>query len=215
MYIFSEWLKKTKLNETKLNESGFARIRQMLVGDVDSVDEIGIITSANPNAQRISEKENDRRMEDLEKDLRGMGYGPVRVSGSYGAPEPSFVVPHISKQELLELGKNYGQHSIIHGRKIKDRHNNDVMRFEMIRCEDDGIESTRIVSLSGEDVQSRDDYFTKVKNRKFVIPFYDNPQAKTLFGKTKGKLDTFSKANDPEQLHMGIEDVEPDPRQDD
>lgn len=208
MRNFYEWLS----NQT-LNESGFARLRQMLVGEVESVDDIGIITSANPNAQPLSAEENNRRMEDLEEELRGMGYGPIRVSGSYGSAEPSFVVPHITREETLNLGRQYEQESVIHGHKIKDKHDNDVMRFEMIMCSDGSVASTRIVSLSGEDIQKRDDFFTQSKGRRFVIPFYDDPKAKTMFGKEKGKLDTYSKSENPNMLHMGLDDVEADKKE--
>ena len=52
MNIFKPWRKFI------LQESGFNRIRNILLGKVASVDTIGFMTAENPMAQKLSNKQN-------------------------------------------------------------------------------------------------------------------------------------------------------------
>lgn len=201
MKTFREWYHK---QQAQLNESGFARLRQMLLGDVESVDSIGILTSANPQGRMASNQENNRLMGRLEDKIRSMGYGPIRVRGHFGYPEPSFVVPNIQKDETLDLGREFDQASVIWGRKIIDKYGNNQMRFEYINCNSGDTESTRMVSLSGENIQGRSDFYTQKDARKFIIPFFDDPESKSLFGRSKSRFERHPEAEDVEGLHSDL-----------
>lgn len=53
--------------------------------------------------------------EALRADLDAMQLPYENVLGHYGSPEPSVIVHGISKDAAMQLGKKYGQESIIHG----------------------------------------------------------------------------------------------------
>lgn len=67
---------------------------------------------------------NKRRTKDMKFHIRGMGYGFTRVHGRYGEKQPdgklvhsgerSFLVPGMSKKHAIQLGKRYGQDSVLH-----------------------------------------------------------------------------------------------------
>ena len=52
MNVFKPWRKFL------IKESGFNRIRNILLGKVASVDTVGFMTAENPMAQKLSSKEN-------------------------------------------------------------------------------------------------------------------------------------------------------------
>lgn len=169
---FKEWLEGKDTD----NMAGFSHVRRMLLGDIDSIDKLAILTAANPQAQMLSNRENWELMSDLEADLRQNNYGPIRVSGQYGHKEPSFIVPHMSRDEVINLGKKYNQESVIYGEKFINGEGQTAMRFDLIDCAHNAVISTRCRTL-GNDIQNNVDCFTKVKGRKFNIPFFDNQYA--------------------------------------
>jgi len=173
--------------ETELDEmSGFSRLRRMLTGGVDTVNRIGLLTANNPMIQKFSKRENEVLNKRLEQDLRQMGYGYIPVNGKYGNLEYSFLVPNITREETLFLGKKYQQHSVIWGQR-EEGEGLDGFRFEMIECDGERVTMIGHNVLTGVEVQSSDDYFSSVpklgqqtvekglnpKERKFVIPFND------------------------------------------
>lgn len=166
---FKEWINGDETNQM----AGFAHVRRMMLGDIQSIDKLGILTAANPNAKKFSNKKNNSRMQDLATDLRNSGYGPILVDGKYGHEEPSFVVPHLSRQASIDLGKKFNQHSVIFGEKFVKSDGKPSMKFELIACADQNVISTRCISLSN-DYQNNSDNYSKVKGRKFVIPFFDD-----------------------------------------
>jgi len=75
---------------------------------------------------------------------------------------------------------------VIWGRKDVDRSNNPYMRFEYIDTESGQTHSVRTVHIGSKDVQGRDDYYTMVGRRKFIIPFFDDPHSRKVPGKQYG-----------------------------
>lgn len=159
-------------------ESGFSRVRRILFGDVPSINTIGILTAQNPQGRppvpddplksRIKNKELNLKLFDELKD--GM-YGPIKIEGQFGNKEESFMVPNITRQELIRLGRRYNQESVIFGSKHHDKDGEPFFRFEYL---ENGVTiKERTLHWGGKDVQDRPDYFTKVKGRKFLIPFFD------------------------------------------
>ena len=73
-----------------------------------------ILTAENPNALKLSDKENALRNKELVKQLKESGYNPIPVTGHYGGnPENSFIVAGMSPTKALEYAKKYGQESVL------------------------------------------------------------------------------------------------------
>ena len=174
-----------KLTEVKggLEEAGFSRLMQAFRGDVPNVDTIGILTASNPQGKPYPEEENQRRNKGLRSTLASGGYGFRAIKGLYGVPEDSFVVNNISKEFTIALGKRYDQDTVIFGKKTKTG-----FHFEMIKCATAKVEDQQDVVLSGDDTW--EDFYSKVKNRKFKIPFYDPAYAGAKWGTDeRGRVD--------------------------
>ena len=155
-----------------LNESGYARVRQMMMGLVPSIDTLGIFTAENPGGEPGSPEENRKANTSLMADLIAANYGVIPIGGSYGGPENSFLVPNMTRDDIAELGTKYGQESVIWGRKTTEEVGEPYFTFEYIAGND--TVQTREVSLGGSDVQNKKDYYSSKKGRKFYIPFFDD-----------------------------------------
>lgn len=78
---------------------------------------IGIITAANPKSVELSSDENDRRNENLKRDLEEIGckfvdsiaHDPLKI----WQQEKGFAVFGLTKMQLVELARKYEQHAIV------------------------------------------------------------------------------------------------------
>lgn len=161
-------MKSTKKN---IKESGFSRVRGMMMGMVPSVNTIGIMTAENPDAMATPAKRNKQLNKSLMKALRQMNYGPIPIGGSFGQKENSFLIPNISRDELGKLGVEFGQEAVIWAEKQKGKEG-PFMRWEYM--EGMNTVQTREVSLGGSGVQDKEDYYSEKDGRKFIIPFFDD-----------------------------------------
>ncbi|MFW6377150.1 MAG: DUF3293 domain-containing protein [bacterium] len=155
-----------------LNEKGYARKLNILRGLVPSVDTVAFISAENPMNQSVSKQENKRRTKMLKKELDKNKMGHTKVYGKYGDEENTFFIPNISKEEALQLGNKYDQEAIIWATKIEGY---DGMRFYMLFCDDDRygeVGDTRDIFYGRP--KDAEDEWTKVKGRKFKIPFFDD-----------------------------------------
>ena len=159
-----------KTRKQILKESGFARVRSMMMGLVPSVETIGIMTAENPNAEKYSGKQNKSLNKSLMDQLRQMNYGPIPIGGSFGHKENSFLVPNITRAEFADLGNKFSQEAVIWASK-QSSPDGDFMRWEYM--EGSNTIQTRDVSMGGTEVQGREDYYSEKKGRKFLIPFFD------------------------------------------
>lgn len=184
-----------------ISESGYARVRRVMFGDVPTIRTVGIVTAQNPQGKppwagqthwpddkADSEKENRYRNETLEEYLRTRNFGPVKVKGKFGLYEDSFLIPNIARQELVNIGRWFEQEAVIWGEKGMDRHGNPFFLFEYIDTETGRTKSVRSVHVGSEDVQGRSDYYTMVGGRKFIIPFFDDPHSRKIPGKKYGTV---------------------------
>jgi hypothetical protein len=177
-----------------LIESGFARARRMLMGDVPHIDTMGIMTAQNPRYKTVLEKPSNKDInKHLWDHLRTASYGPIKMKGKFeGFWEDSFLIPHIAKEEMEVLGRRYGQAVVIWGEKKVDDNNNPYFNFEWIEFDENGnakITQTKPISVSSfEDIQNRPDMFSMIKGRKFTIPFWDDPYAKAVPGEKYGTI---------------------------
>ena len=164
---------KSKLKQIireELNEAGFARTRQAMAGVVPNIETIAFLTGENPGGEPAPPTVNKENNAALEKRLRAGNYGFRKIKGKFGSPEKSFMVMNIPRSEATALGQELGQEAIIWGHRKEDEEG-AYFNFEYI--EGDNTIQTRQVSLSGRDVQDRDDFYSQVKGRKFLIPFFD------------------------------------------
>jgi hypothetical protein len=158
-----------------------------MMGDVPHINSLGILTAQNPKSD--CEGKSNR---DLWSRLRSANYGPIKIKGKFGGKwEKSFLVPHISKEELVRLGEDYCQEAVIWGQKDYDENNNPFYRFEYI--ENGKTVNVRVVSigghhLPGDEVSQRKDFFSMKDGRKFVIPFFDDPYKKFVSGEKYGTV---------------------------
>jgi hypothetical protein len=190
MYTFKKWLDKKMILE-----SGFSRVRRIMFGDVPLIRTIGIVTAQNPHGQppwpgnNVESGREDRDLnKSLEEYLRTRNFGPVKVKGKFGLQEDSFLIPNIAKEELVNIGRWFDQQAVIWGEKHTDSYNNPFIRFEYIDVESGRTQSVRTVHIGSEDVQGRPDYYTMVKGRKFIIPFFDDPHSRKVPGRKYGTV---------------------------
>jgi hypothetical protein len=101
-------------------ETQYKRIMDILQGDVESVDQVAILTPENPKAQPLSPEQNAARAKEFEKEMAAAGYGFRTVSGMYEGPEDSYMVPHMTLEDAKRYAYKYGQESFIHSSKGDD-----------------------------------------------------------------------------------------------
>ena len=169
-----------------LNESGYSRVANIMRGLVPSVKTFSILTAENPNGIEQDKDINKVKNKELEQRLRSMNLGFIKVKGQYGSEENSFFIPNITKDEALSLGKMFSQESIIYGEKTTEGEY-DTMTIQMIYTDE------RFGDISGErkvfiNMNNADDYYSKVKGRKFQIPFFDEDFDSANWGYKSGAI---------------------------
>ena len=120
--------------------------------------------------------ENDSRRKVFEAKLKEDGFQAYKIAGKYNVPENSYIIPGMSKAEAVELGKEYGQDSVIYADKQSHSQGN-YMQYQMIytsRGEDyDSEAGLRYVTVAGPEADVRKDLYSSYNGVKFFIPFYD------------------------------------------
>ena len=66
---------------------------------------VGFLTGENPMAQKLSSAENRELNKELMAWMRDRGYGPIRIRGKFGNKERSMMIPNISREDMVEVGK--------------------------------------------------------------------------------------------------------------
>ncbi len=186
------------LNESpqrEVGEGGFSRVMTTMRGAIPKIKTIGILTAENPCAQKLTPQENNVRNAKLEKILGSYLFGYRKVKGKYGNMENSFLVNNITKSQLMQLGDEFVQESIIFGDYFEEGEKFG-MEFSMIRthtCDSDEpvgtIMGQRKVFI---DRNNEDDFYSEIKGRRFQIPFFEVPtfddEKGTITGKEFGKI---------------------------
>jgi hypothetical protein len=169
-----------------ISESTFPRVIQTMSGFVDSISSIGIMSAQNPKLVWDDNEEfKDKTPEELvklkgsynkyahstlKKELREKNLGFHQVFGRYSATdEIALIIPNISRELITQLGIQFNQESVIWGEKQEG----GKFKFYFINCKTGKIDDTVEELYFGQEVQSRDDFFTWVKGRKFIIPFFE------------------------------------------
>jgi hypothetical protein len=154
---------------------------------------IGILTAENPRGESADESSNAKRMSDLRNTLDSKGLDYVELAGKYGGDETSYFILNIKKQDLIDLGKRYGQAAVIGGEKLirnyRENQPSVYFRLTYYQTEPDGSDEPafgpqeyyavddRDVVVSGKVAQAAPDLFSAIDGKKFQIPFFsDEPQ---------------------------------------
>jgi len=157
--------------------AGFPRVKNIMMGAVDSVNSVGIVTAENPYGQQATNEYNKEHQEKLKKDIRHLNYGYIQIKGKYGSEENPFLIPNITKDHIIALGRRFEQESVIYGEKFSDEEKT-YFRWQLIMCDSGKATKTVYKNISNErDIESRGDFYSAVKNRRFYFPFFDEVES--------------------------------------
>lgn len=182
------------LNETpqkEVGEGGYSRVMTSMRGSVPKIKTIGILTAHNPCVRKMTPQENNKRNSELEKILVGYLFGYRKVKGKYGTEEDSFLVNNITKSQLLQLGNQFEQESVIFADYFEEDEKFG-MTFTMYRsnsCDTDEAEGSVMgVRKVFIDRNNEDDFYSEIKGRRFQIPFFEVPTFKKEKDKEPEKM---------------------------
>jgi hypothetical protein len=163
---------------------------------------IGILTAENPRGESADDSSNSERMRDLRSTLDSAGLDYVELAGKYGGDETSYFVLNIKKQDLIDLGKKYGQAAVIGGEKLVRNYRKGqpsvYFRLTYYQTEPDGSDEPafgpqeyyavddRDVVVSGKVAQAAPDLFSAIGGKKFQIPFFNSDDPKLAMGDESG-----------------------------
>ena len=157
-----------------------------------ALQRFGILTAENPRGEASDESSNAQRMSVLRSALDKLGLDYVKLDGKYGGEETSYFVLNLSKQALIDLGKQFGQAAVIGGQKLIRNYREDqpsvYFRLTYYQTEPDGSEDPaydpqeyyaiddREVVVAGPEADAKTDYFSAIGGKKFVIPFFSDDE---------------------------------------
>ena len=152
----------------------------------------GILTAENPRGEASDESSNANRMTDLRNTLDSANLDYVKLDGKYCPEETSYFVLNMNKQDLIDLGKKYGQAAVIGGEKLirsyREGQPSVYFRLTYYQTEPDGSEDPayapqeyyaiddREVIVAGPKADAKTDYFSAIGGKKFVIPFFSDDE---------------------------------------
>jgi hypothetical protein len=108
-----EALSHKEATEVSLVEAKLSRVFQYVEDDKKDFGIVSAFRGTN------SDKENKARHEELKKMVRQMGYGFIELRGGYKGDEGyveelSLLIPNITKKGIVDLGRNFQQHSVMY-----------------------------------------------------------------------------------------------------
>lgn len=179
-----------------LNETSFPRVARSITGNVESIDTVGIMSAENPMGEKKPEEYNQYAQSQLKKFLRENNYGFHEVMGKYGNIENSIIIPNISKNLMVHLCELFNQESVIWAEKTSPKN----MKFYYI-VQSGEIQDTVDEVFLNTEVQTKDDFYTWVKGRKFYIPFFESDPEKKKYKKFFKPLTYTRKSKHPDNYY--------------
>jgi hypothetical protein len=153
-----------------INESGFARITNIIRGIVPKIQTFGIVTAFNPNNEQLPSDINNKLNAELEHYIKAGNFGYVKGKSDYGKFERPFFIPNIKRSEILKFGYLFKQESVIFGEKSNDHDGMDIYLLYSDRPDRMGkLDSQAKIFLNTE----RNAFYSEFSGRKFFIPFFD------------------------------------------
>jgi len=150
------------------------------------VQRLGIMTAENPRGMETDQQMNVDLMKGFSNFLNKKGMQYVAIGGKYGNPENSYIIINPTMLDMVEFGKQYGQASVIFAQKMRritsDNSPAIHFRFDYIQTEPDGLDKPKFDPQEYYVVESQDmilqtdadDFYSKLGNSKFTIPFFAN-----------------------------------------
>ncbi len=102
---------------------------------------MGLLTAQNPQEKDQEENLNKSLNDILLDDIQSLGFESFPT---YYHGEEGFLIPNISKQQLIELGKKYNQRFVIWGKKVPE--DRDGLSFEWNYIQNNKIRDQKISS---------------------------------------------------------------------
>jgi hypothetical protein len=170
-------------------ESSLSRI----LTHIEKTQQFGVIS---PFRKENSDKENEENYKELASKVRELGYGFIPLRGGYTGDEGFFAekslfIPNIKRGQIVELGIEYDQHSVIH----KDR--NDFALIGTNKQAGIGkVLDKFVVSKKGiniEDVSNKfEDFFSALakgshKGKKFLFKMQEKAETSMYYEKKHGE----------------------------
>jgi hypothetical protein len=151
----------------RIKENPQSRLKKTLSGVESGVRSFAILTAENPMGEKLSNRENNIRREQLKSILRNGLYQFIQVKGQYGSLENPVVILNINKEEALGIGDDFVQESIIFARNYFDS-----IEFQYWGRKSE-YHTLELLDTADYYVMKDDaeDFYTRRKGWKFNVPF--------------------------------------------
>jgi len=185
----NEWLTRHDVVETPLVEAKLSRVFQYVE---DDKRDFGIVSAYRGEKTK---EENLKLHDELKAQVRKMGYGYIELRGGYReesgnvVEELSLLVPNVKKTQIVQLGRQYEQHSVMY--------KNQEDFFYIGTNDASGIGKVLMRFRKGEGQNNLElakhkviDFFSQIKkgphsDKKFVFNVKDTPEVPGKAGESQ------------------------------
>ena len=99
-------------------KSKYQKILDILEGQIDTIDSVGIMSGQNPMVRSVSKIANAKRKEALEKRAKEMGLSYIRIGAMFGyLPEQSLIILDPTQGQMDKLSREFQQWGFVWGEK--------------------------------------------------------------------------------------------------
>jgi hypothetical protein len=171
-----------------LKENTQTRIKEIMTGINTGVKSFCIITSENPMGQKLSNKENIKKVDSLKDYLRLGLFKYLRAKGKYGSNENPFIIININLEEAKNIGNKFNQESFIFA-----YNKNDKVIFEYWKKENNNYKKLDEIDHFKNVSKEQDDFYTSTKSWKINIPFSIFEDVNFIYEENYGTLNSIKK----------------------
>ena len=166
-------------------KSKYQKILDILEGQIDTIDSVGIMSGQNPMVRSVSKIANAKRKEALEKRAKEMGLSYIRIGAMFGyLPEQSLIILDPTQGQMDKLSREFQQWGFVWGEKAfpGTQTGQKFMIFtmqvidyenEMGWYKDPKSKATAMVIKHAQLANKETDYsFDPTSKKKFSFPLY-------------------------------------------
>lgn len=148
-----------------VNENPNTRVKSALFGDNSGkIKTFAVMTAENPLAKELSAEENNKLTKSFMKRLKSMGLQYIKIAGSYGAKEHSFMIFNLAFKDAQYLAKEYNQLAFFYGI------NGEPSEISYYETKDECKTYSKIETKKGAaTVNDAEDFFSRHGDFKFVF----------------------------------------------
>ena len=155
-----------------IDEGKTKRLKHTLFNPNYPVHTFAVLTSANPMGVKQTRGDNKNLIKDLTAymDSGGFDYFPLSY-GKYGSKEPSYIVLNVSLDTATRISKEYNQESFLF---VERTGNERKWNYQYWLSKDpEKFPYKKIDEYSGplDTNMGDEDFFSRLKNFKFKVPF--------------------------------------------